>query len=196
VERTIVVVGASAGGLDATCTLLAGLPEGFRLPVVVIQHRSKDSDALCEVLEDCSALPIHEVMDKTPTEPGNVYLAPPDYHLLLEAGFFSLSTDAPELFSRPSIDVAFESAADTYGAGVVGIVLTGANQDGARGLRHIVEYGGYAIVQEPATAEVPVMPTAALREVPDAEVLPLGAIAGRLVALQEPEHAPRRGRAP
>lgn len=181
--RSLVVIGVSAGGLDAVCTLLGGLPAGCPLSLVVVQHRSKDSDALCEVLAECTPLPISEVTDKMPLEPGHVYLAPPDYHLLLEDGHFSLSTDAPELFSRPSINVAFESAADSYGACVVGLVLTGANQDGARGLARIVECGGHAIVQDPATAEVRTMPTAALREVPAAEVLPLEAIAARLLAL-------------
>jgi two-component system, chemotaxis family, protein-glutamate methylesterase/glutaminase len=179
------MIGVSAGGLDAVCTLLGGMPAEFRMALVVVQHRSKESHALCEVLEDCCLLPIQEVMDKTPIEAGNVYLAPPDYHLLLDDGFFSLSTDAPELFSRPSIDVAFESAADTFGAAVVGVVLTGANHDGARGLRRIVDAGGHAIVQDPATAEVAVMPSAAARLVPEAEVIPLDSIAGRLMEFHE-----------
>jgi two-component system, chemotaxis family, protein-glutamate methylesterase/glutaminase len=183
VSRSLVVIGVSAGGLDAVCTLLGKLPADFRMAIVVVQHRSKDSDALCEVLESCTSLPIHEVTDKAPIEEGHVYLAPPDYHLLLEEGFFSLSTDAPEMYSRPSIDVAFESAADTYANKVVGVVLTGANHDGARGLRRIVDVGGVALVQDPATAEVPVMPKAALRAVPDAEALPLHALARRLVML-------------
>jgi two-component system, chemotaxis family, protein-glutamate methylesterase/glutaminase len=183
VSRSLVMIGVSAGGLDAVCSLLAKLPADFRMALVVVQHRSKDSDALCEVLESCTAMPIHEVIDKAPIDPGHVYLAPPDYHLLIEEGFFSLSTDAPEMYSRPSIDVAFESAADTYGSKVVGVVLTGANHDGARGLRRIADAGGVALVQEPATAEVAVMPAAALRAVPDAEALPLHALARRLVML-------------
>jgi two-component system, chemotaxis family, protein-glutamate methylesterase/glutaminase len=194
VARSLVMIGVSAGGLDAVCRLLGHLPPGFRLPIVVVQHRSKDSDALCEVLESCTERPIHEVMDKASIEPGHVYLAPPDYHLLIEDGFFSLSTDAPEMYSRPSIDVAFESAADTYGGAVVGVVLTGANHDGARGLRRIVDAGGVAIVQDPATAEVQVMPTAALRAVPEAEALSLEAIARRLVTLQPGEQLIREKR--
>jgi two-component system, chemotaxis family, protein-glutamate methylesterase/glutaminase len=182
--RSLVMIGVSAGGLDAVCTLLGHLPAGLRLALVVIQHRSKDSNALCEVLEACTPLPIHEVVDKTAIEPGHVYLAPPDYHLLVEDGFFSLSIDAPELYSRPSIDVAFESAADACGPEVVGVVLTGANHDGARGLRRIADAGGEVIVQDPTTAEVAVMPTAALRAVPEAAVLTLERIARRLVALQ------------
>ena len=188
------MVGVSAGGLDAVCAILGGLPAGFGMALVVIQHRSKDSEALCDVLQDCTPLPIQEVVDKTPLEPGNVYLAPPDYHLLLEEGNFSLSLDAPELYSRPSIDVAFESAADTYGSRVVGVVLTGANHDGSRGLRRIVDRGGHAVVQDPATAEVKVMPAAALRRVPEAVVLPLGEIAAHLLTLQPSAVAPREER--
>jgi two-component system, chemotaxis family, protein-glutamate methylesterase/glutaminase len=189
-ERFLVMVGASAGGLEATCTLLKGLPAECNLTFVLVQHRSRDSVALCEVLQDCSDLPIEEVMDKAPVERGRVYLAPPDYHLLLEPGYFSLSVDAPELFSRPSIDVAFETAAEAYGPEVVGIVLTGANHDGSKGLRKIVDRGGYAIVQDPATAEVPVMPAAALRAVPAAEVLRLEDIPRRLFTLQSPTPTP------
>lgn len=184
------MVGVSAGGLDAVCVLLGRLPDDFGMPIVVVQHRSKDSDALCEVLQDCTRMSIHEVTDKVSMEPGNVYLAPPDYHLLVEEGYFSLSTDAPEMYSRPSIDVAFESAADAYGPRVVGVVLTGANHDGARGLRHIADRGGAVLVQDPRTAEVAVMPTAALRAVPEAEVLTLEGIAARLVALQASPAAP------
>jgi two-component system chemotaxis response regulator CheB len=188
--RDLVMIGVSAGGLDAVCALLQGLPEDFGMTVVVVQHRSKDSDALCEVLQDCTPLPIHEATDKAPAEPGKVYLAPPDYHLLLDDGYFSLSTDPPEMYSRPSIDVAFESAADAYGARVVGVVLTGANRDGSRGLRRIVDRGGAALVQDPATAEVAVMPSAALRAVPEAEVLTLPRITERLITLQTPPAAP------
>jgi two-component system, chemotaxis family, protein-glutamate methylesterase/glutaminase len=185
------MIGASAGGLDAVCALLSGLPADFGLALVLVQHRSKDSEALCEVLQDCTPLPIHDVMDKLEIEPGNVYLAPPDYHLLVEEGHFSLSLDAPELYSRPSIDVAFTSAADAYGDRVVGVVLTGANHDGSRGLRHIVDHGGVAFVQEPGTAEVRVMPASAMRAVPEALVLPLPEIAARLLTLQPPRAATR-----
>lgn len=178
----IVMVGVSAGGLDALCTLFGHLPEGFALPVVVVQHRSKDSTALCEVLASCCPLPVEEVVDKAEIAPGRVYLAPPDYHLLVEDGFFSLSLDAPELYSRPSIDVALQSAADSYGDRVVGVMLTGANHDGAEGLRQVVARGGYAIVQDPATAEVATMPRAALLAVPGATVLPLEEIGAHLHA--------------
>lgn len=190
-EPAIVMIGASAGGLDAVCTLLRGLPSDLAFAVVVVQHRSKESDALCEVLQSCTHLPVEEASDKMEIEPGHVYLAPADYHLLVESDHFALTTDAPEMYSRPSIDVAFESAADGYRDRVVGVVLTGANQDGSRGLRHIVDLGGGALVQDPETAEVRVMPNAALRAVPEAEVLPLSGIAARLLTLQPPR-APAR----
>lgn len=180
----LVVVGVSAGGLHALCTLVGGLAPGFDLAMVVVQHRSKDSDALCDVLQECTSIPIQEIVDKEPIEAGRVYLAPPDYHVLIEPGSFSLSVDEPVRYSRPSIDLMFESAADAYGERVIGVVLTGANHDGARGLREVADQGGAAIVQDPATAEVAVMPRAALAAVPTAEVLPVEAIAARILAIQ------------
>jgi two-component system chemotaxis response regulator CheB len=178
--REIVMIGVSAGGLTAVTTMLRGLPESFLLPLVVIQHRSRDSILLCDLLQGASRLEVREVVDKESIQKGRVYIAPPDYHLLVEQGHFALSCDAPEAFSRPSIDLSFETAAYSFGAAVVGIVLTGANADGAAGLRRIAARGGLAIVQDPASAEVPVMPSAALAAVPQAEVLPLGEIATRL----------------
>ena len=179
----IVLVGVSAGGLDAVSTILRGLPATFGLALVVVQHRSKESTLLCELLQDVSPLPVAEAIDKEPIEAGRVYLAPPDYHLLVEAGYLSLSLEEPASYSRPSIDLAFESAAYSYAGRTVGVVLTGANGDGADGLRRIVDRGGIAIVQDPATAQVPVMPTIALQVVPEAEVVPLAGIAARLSAL-------------
>jgi two-component system chemotaxis response regulator CheB len=176
----IVVVGASAGGLDAMSLILSSVPHSLDVPIVLVQHRSVSSDALCEVLQRHSRSPLREVTDKEPIEPGHVYVAPADYHLLIEPGHFALSVDPPEFYSRPSIDLALETAADAYGARAVGVVLTGANRDGARGLQHIVHRGGYAIVQDPATAEVPVMPAAALESVPTAEVVPLAELGPRL----------------
>jgi len=184
-EYGIVVIGVSAGGLQALRTLVSGLPGDFRIPVVVVQHRSKDSELLCDLLQDCTRLAVSEATDKEAIEPGHVCIAPPDYHLLVEPGFVSLSTDEPVRFSRPSIDVTFESTADAYGARTVGLVMTGANSDGSRGLRRIVDVGGRAIVQDPATAEVRVMPSAALRAVPEAAVVPLDRMAAHLVELQK-----------
>jgi two-component system chemotaxis response regulator CheB len=179
----VVVVGASAGGLHALRTIVAGLPDDFELPVVVVQHRAKESELLCELLQECSGLPVAEVNDKQEIGPG-VWVGPPDYHLLLDDGFFSLTTDEPVRYSRPSIDVMFESAADVYGMDVIGVVLTGANADGARGLRRIADEGGHAIVQDPETAEVRVMPRSAAKAVPDACVLPLEEIAGHLARIK------------
>jgi two-component system, chemotaxis family, protein-glutamate methylesterase/glutaminase len=179
----IVLVGVSAGGLDAVSTILRGLPATFGLALVVVQHRSKESTLLCELLQDVSPLPVAEAIDKEPIEAGRVYLAPADYHLLVEAGYLSLSLEEPASYSRPSIDLAFESAAYSYAERTVGVVLTGANGDGANGLRRIVDRGGIAIVQDPATAQVAVMPTIALQVVPEAEVVPLARIAERLSAL-------------
>lgn len=178
----VVVVGASAGGLYALRTLVSGLPADFATPVVIVQHRAKESELLCELLQECTQVPVQEVVDKMDLGPG-VFVGPPDYHLLVDDGAFSLTTDEPVRFSRPSIDVMFESAVDTFGMDVVGVVLTGANADGARGLRRIADAGGHAIVQDPETAEVRVMPRAALKAVPDACVLPMEEIAGHLVEI-------------
>ena len=138
---------------------------------------------LATLLQDRTSLGVHEVEDKAPIVPGNVYVAPADYHLLIEPGHFSLSTDEPVRYSRPSIDVTFVSAADTYGAKVIGVVLTGANADGSRGLKRIVDRGGMAFVQSPATAESATMPTAAIRCVPQASVMAIGEIAAALTKL-------------
>jgi two-component system chemotaxis response regulator CheB len=180
----VVVVGTSWGGLAALRKLVGGLPRDFSLPIVVVQHRHKDSDRLLvTLLQEHTPLTICEVEDKQPILSGFLFLAPPDYHLLVERGHFSLSTDAPVRYSRPSIDVAFTSAADSYGARAAGIVLTGANADGAEGLARIAERGGLAVVQSPATAESPAMPRAALEAVPSARVLPIPAITDLLATL-------------
>lgn len=180
----IAVIGTSWGGLAALRLLVAGLPDGFGMALVVVQHRHKDSDSLLRVLlQERSALEVCEVEDKMPIEAGRVYVAPPDYHTLVERGHFSLSTDAPVRYSRPSIDVTFMSAADSYAHRVVGIVLTGANADGADGLRRISDRGGMALIQDPATAESATMPAAAVHAVPRARVMPLPAIITYLGAL-------------
>lgn len=173
----IVLVGTSWGGLAALRTLVSGLPESLGMAVAIVQHRHKDSDHLLRtLLQEGSPLTVCEVEDKMPIEQGTVYVAPPDYHTLVEPGHFSLSTEAPVRYSRPSIDVTFSSAADSYGHRAVGVVLTGANADGAEGLRCISDRGGLAIVQDPATAESPVMPRAAAQAVPRARIMPLDEI--------------------
>lgn len=178
----IVVVGASLGGLRALRTLISGFPASWRVPVAIVQHRSEDSELLCELLQAFSALPVAEALDKQPVEYG-IYIAPPGYHLLVERGYFALSTDEPVQYSRPSIDLLLSSAADAYGAAAAGVVLTGANSDGAAGLRRLARRGGYAVVQDPRTAEAPTMPGAALEAVPAATVLPLDEIAPHLLAI-------------
>jgi two-component system chemotaxis response regulator CheB len=180
----IVVVGTSWGGLAALRGLVAGLPRDFPLPIAVVQHRHKDSDRLLvTLLQERTPLTVCEVEDKQPVLPGFLFIAPPDYHLLVERGHFSLSIDAPVRYSRPSIDVAFTSAADSYGPRAVGVVLTGANADGAEGLARIAERGGLTVVQSPSTAESSTMPRAALDAVPTAKVLPIPAISDLLATL-------------
>lgn len=181
---SIVVIGTSWGGLAALVQLLGGLPGDFSLPVAVVQHRSKDSERLLpELLQDATDLKVCEMDDKDPLMPGTVHLAPANYHALIDSGSISLTVEDPVRFSRPSIDVLFMSAADTYRSGTIGVVLTGANEDGSRGLQHIVKRGGRALVQDPKTAEIPIMPVAAIKAVPSAEVLALDAIAPRLIEL-------------
>lgn len=160
----IVVVGGSWGGFDALCELLCSLPADTSVPIVVALHRSPRSrdGALEKMLARCVALEVVTVEDKTPLRPGCVHLAPADYHLLIEDGSLALSTDALVQFSRPSVDVLFESAADEYAAGVIAIVLTGANSDGAAGVRRIKSQGGVTMAQDPATAAKATMPQAAI----------------------------------
>lgn len=180
----LVVVGASWGGLQALKWLLGGLPDDFPTPIVVAQHRSTDSsDVMVRMLQCHSSLVISEASDKDAIEAGHVYIAPPDYHLLVEPGSLALSTDEFVHHSRPSIDVAFESAADAYADRLVGVILTGANTDGSAGLRHIRDEGGVTVVQDPATAARPEMPSAAMAAVKGAKVLPLRKIAPFLVEI-------------
>lgn len=189
----IVVVGTSLGGLNALGTVLGGLPKTFPLPIVVVQHRGREvSEGLAEFLARKSALPVVEPSDKQPILPGSAYLAPADYHLLIEPGHFTLSTEAPVQFARPSIDVLFESAADAYGSHVIGVVLTGSNADGARGAERIARKGGLVVVQDPATAESPIMPASAIARGMDC-IHPLPEIAPFLTSVssrhaKEPSH--------
>jgi two-component system, chemotaxis family, protein-glutamate methylesterase/glutaminase len=175
--------------------LLGALPGDFPVPIVVVQHRSKDSDRLLSrLLQDSTDLAVCEIEDKDALKPGTVHVAPADYHIMLERDYISLTTEEPVRFSRPSIDVMFDSAADTYADRAIGVVLTGANEDGARGLANIARRGGRALVQDPKTAEIPIMPQAAIRAVPSAEVLPLPRLAPRLIELSRGESKKRVGR--
>ena len=180
----MVAIGTSWGGLMAMSKLLGALPADFSIPVVIVQHRSKDSNRLLsQLLQDATDLTVCEIEDKDALEPGKVHVAPADYHVLIECGYFSLTTEDPVRYSRPSIDVMFTSAADTYGKQAIGVVLTGANEDGSRGLAHIAKRGGKALIQAPKSAEIPIMPEAAVKAVPTAEVLPLPELSERLIEL-------------
>ena len=170
----LVVVGTSLGGLSALEILLSGLPEEFRLPIVVVQHRlAQSDDTLSLILQLHTKLRVGEPEDKEPIEPGRVYIAPPDYHLMVDRGMFALSTEPKVCHARPSIDVLFESAAHAYRKTVIGVVLTGASRDGAQGLAMIKERGGLTVVQSPSTAESATMPEAAIAATQVDRILPL-----------------------
>jgi two-component system chemotaxis response regulator CheB len=171
----LIVIGTSWGGLNALSTLLDGLHDAVRQPIVVAQHRSPESrhETLAALLQHHTRRLVSDPDDKTPLAQDHVYVAPPDYHVLVEDGHLALSTDAPLHFARPSIDVLFESAADVYRERAIGIVLTGANADGAAGLARIKDRGGVAIVQDPATSLRRTMPDAAIAATAADAVLPL-----------------------
>ena len=182
-----IVVGGSSGGIDALLYMLPALPATLRAAVLVVMHLPRDRPSLLtEIFRHRCGLPLKEAHDKDAIAPGTVYFAPPDYHLLVDAGpRLALSVDAPLHFSRPSIDVLFESAADQYGERLVGILLSGANEDGARGLEAIAAAGGLVVVQDPASAPMPTMPQAALARVAVPHVLPPAGIADLLAHLHE-----------
>jgi two-component system chemotaxis response regulator CheB len=160
----MVAIGASWGGLEAIGRLLARLPSGFPAAVVVVQHRgtSTPDGVMRHYLEQRCSLEVIDAEDKLPLEDGRVYLGPPDYHLLVDDGFLGLSLEAPVAYSRPSVDVLFESAADSYGAALAAVVLTGANNDGSRGVVAVKRAGGTVLVQDPEQAERREMPDAAI----------------------------------
>ncbi len=180
----IVVVGGSLGGPAAMKVLLSALPKDFRPPIVLVQHCGKrGNQELARLLDEAAVLPVLEPDDKEPLETGHVYLAPADYHLLVEPGSLALSTDAPVNYARPSIDVLFESAAEAYGCGVIGVILTGANRDGASGCAHIKERGGMVLVQAVEDAVCGVMPAAAIAATNADQVLPLSQLVPALCKL-------------
>lgn len=180
-----VVIGASAGGFAALLAVLEGLPPACAMPLVAMLHLSEGRESrLPELFGQRLALPVREARDKEPIEPGVVYFAPPGYHLLVEADrSFSLSGEERVNFARPAIDLLMLTAADAYAAGLCGIVLTGANFDGAAGLAGIRIAGGLTVVQDPATAEVATMPAAAIRRMAPDLILPLADIGALLLAL-------------
>ena len=182
-----VVIGGSAGGLDALLRILSGLPAGYSLPLVALLHLPGDGESrLAEVLGARVAIPVREAADKERIEPGTLYVASGGYHLLVEQDYsFALSCEAPVHYSRPSIDVLMESAADAWGPRLAGILLTGANDDGADGLARIGERGGMTVVQDPAEAAIPTMPRAAIeRRAPDL-ILSLDKIRALLIELDK-----------
>jgi two-component system chemotaxis response regulator CheB len=183
-----VAIGASAGALEALSRVLPALPGDYPLPVFVVVHLPAEGESLLpDLLGRACSLPVREAEDKEPIRAGTVYLAPPDYHLLVERdGRLSLAADEPVQHARPSIDVLFESAADAYGPGLVGVVLTGANADGARGLKAVVAAGGVALVQHPGSSQAQAMPRAALAACPDALALDLAGIAQYLAEAARP----------
>jgi two-component system chemotaxis response regulator CheB len=170
-----IVIGVSAGGLNALKTLLPGLPEDFALPIIIVQHVGADSGNIwISILNNACKLEVKEADEKETIEKGKVYIAPPNYHLLIEKDrTFSLSADKRVNYARPSIDVLFETAACAYKSRLVGMILTGANSDGTNGLKKIKEMGGLTIAQDPDTAESSYMPASAIENVRVDYVLPL-----------------------
>ena len=188
-----VVIGVSAGGLEALKILLPALPSAFPLPIAIVQHRSDHSNGfLATHLNQMSAIVVSEAEDKEPLCAGHAYLAPAGYHLLIESDCcFSLSVDPRVNHSCPSIDVLFESAADVFAESLIGIVLTGSNADGAQGLKRVKARGGLAVVQDPKTAAAMAMPRAALEATPVDHIVDLARLAPLLIrisAQQEEVH--------
>jgi len=183
-----VVLGGSAGALDALAVLVAALPADCALSVAIVVHLPATRPSrLAAVLAARCVLPVREIEDKDPVVPGVVHVAPPDYHALIERDrTFALSSDDPVHFSRPAIDVLFESAVEAYGERLAGVVLSGANADGARGLAAIERAGGVCLVQDPDTAPVRDMPVAALAAARGARALPVGEIAAWLGGVARP----------
>lgn len=178
----VVAVGCSWGGLHALSVVLEALPEDLGAAVVIVQHRTHARSELAPLLGQHTPWEVCEAEDKEQLSPNRVFLAPPGYHLLVDGDRFALSTDAPEQHSRPSVDVLFESMAESFGDRLIAVVLTGANADGAAGLERVVRHGGVAIVQDPQTAEKRAMPEAAIAAVPEAAVAPLDAIGAAITA--------------
>jgi two-component system chemotaxis response regulator CheB len=184
----MVAVGTSLGGFEALKEVLGNLPEDFPAPIAIVQHRSgEDSGGMIRLLAAHTRLPVFEVEDKDEIVSGCVYLSPANYHLIVERGRFALSADQPVMYARPSIDVLFESVADSFGPRAIGVLLTGMSRDGTAGLLRIKERGGLAVVQDPVSAEGPTMPSSAIASVAVDRILPLRDIAPFLVELCVPQ---------
>jgi two-component system chemotaxis response regulator CheB len=182
-----VVIGASAGGFEAMLAVLKGLPSTYPMPLVAVLHLPDNHDSrLAELFDYRLELRVREARDKEAIEPGTLYFAPSGYHLLVETDrTFSFSCEDRVCYARPSIDVLFDTAADAWGKSLAGILLTGANYDGAAGLAGMRVAGALTIVQDPATAEVPTMPEAAIRAMTPDLILPLAEIHSLLRRLGE-----------
>jgi len=180
-----IVIGASAGGLEALVKILMPLPKDFSLPIIIVQHISPDSDNyMTQYLNSVCDINIKEADEKEKIKAGNVYIAPPNYHLLIEENFtLSLSNQEKVNFSRPSIDVLFETAAYAYGSTLIGVILTGANNDGSKGMKLIHNFNGLTIAQDPKTAYVDNMPLAAIKATKIDYILPLEKIAELLIKI-------------
>jgi two-component system chemotaxis response regulator CheB len=187
-QPRIVVIGASAGAVQTLSQILPALPADFPLPILIVVHVPADrTNFLAPLFQAKCRMIVREADDKEPAKAGTVYFAPPDYHLLLEAdGSLSLSNEEAVQHSRPSIDVLFESAADAFGPDVIGIILTGANSDGAQGLLAIAEAGGMAIIEDPASAYADAMPLAAQKACATAQTLSLEAMTRFLLEYAQP----------
>jgi two-component system, chemotaxis family, protein-glutamate methylesterase/glutaminase len=183
-----VVIGASAGAVQALLTILPALPAGYRLPVLIVVHVPPDrSNMLIPLFQSKCRIHVKEAEDKETAEPGVVYFAPSDYHLLVEAdGSLALAADETVNYSRPSIDVLFESAADAFGPALAGVILTGANHDGAAGLKAVMAAGGVGVVEDPNDAYAAAMPNAALESCAGAQTMTLDAVATYLSSLGTP----------
>jgi two-component system, chemotaxis family, protein-glutamate methylesterase/glutaminase len=180
-----IVIGVSSGGMSAMKVMFSLLPRHFLTPIIIVQHIGAHSDNVwIKILNDTSDLCIKEADEKEKIEQGNVYIAPPNYHLLIEKNkTFSLTISERVNFARPSIDVLFESAAEAYGKGLIGVVLTGSNNDGTNGIKRIQECGGLTIIQDPETAESPYMPASAIAAIQPDYILPLEKIIEQLIKI-------------
>jgi two-component system, chemotaxis family, protein-glutamate methylesterase/glutaminase len=178
-----IVIGVSSGGMNAMKVMFSQLPKNFNIPIIIVQHISPRSDnQWINLLNEKSDLYIKEADEKERIEQGKVYFAPPGYHLLIERNkTFSLTIDERVNFARPSIDVLFESAAEVYKSEVIGVVLTGSNNDGTKGMKRIKEYGGLTIAQDPATAESGYMPASVIAAMQVDHILPLDDIINLLI---------------
>jgi len=183
-----IVIGVSSGGMNALKFIFSALPAGFSIPIIIVQHINAHSDnEWIKLLNNKSNLTVKEADEKEKIEPGNVYIAPANYHLMIENNkTFSLTIDEYVNFARPSIDVLFESAAEAYKSKLIGVVLTGSNSDGAKGIRRIKELGGMAIIQDPQTAESANMPASAIAAVQPDYILSLEKIIELLIKIDKP----------